>query len=420
MIRPRGIIRWIGRGTSATLIGGASAVGLATSYLTVLTVAATSVRRGLPTSDRAHVLRRFIVLVPAHNEEACIGETIAALKRLAYPAERFAVHVVADNCSDRTVAIVRESGTAVHERDVRDHPGKGPALNWLHARLVASGETFDAVAIIDADSIVHPDFLRHMSTALNEGALAAQGYYGVRDIGRSANAGLRYAALACRHHLRPLGRNALGASAGLYGNGMVFDSRLIENRQWSGHLIEDAEFQMELLLDGHKVVYVPDATLEAEMPDSLVGATSQNERWELGRLQLARRYVPQLLKRAIRGERKMRVAHWDALFDHLLPPLSILVAANVVIGAGAAASTLVHGRVVDRVATTLSTLSSVLLVMHVTQGLRSVRAPKWVYRSLLTAPRLILWKVLLYARVAARPDDVTWTRTARNAPGRSA
>jgi cellulose synthase/poly-beta-1,6-N-acetylglucosamine synthase-like glycosyltransferase len=206
----------------------------------------------------------------------------------------------------------------------------------------------------------------------------------------------------------------VGASAGLYGNGMVFDAELIENREWSGHLIEDAEFQMELLLDGHRVTYVPDAKLEAEMPDSLRGATTQNERWELGRLQLARRYVPELLKRAIRGDRAMRAAHWDAVLDHVVPPLSILVATNAAVGSVSWISRVVRGRAVDRLAFTLSTLSSVLLVVHVAQGLRSVRAPRWVYRSLLSAPRLVLWKVLLYARVAARPGDVAWTRTERN------
>ncbi len=415
------MLRWINRGTSFALIGGATAVGVATSYLTVLTVAAASITKRVPTTDNGRPRdRRFVILVPAHDEEACIGETLHALSRLEYPPDRFAVHVVADNCTDRTVEIVRGSGTRVHEREDSENPGKGPALNWVHARLISEGEPFDAVMVVDADTIVHPEFLLHMNTALDEGALAAQGFYGVRVLGRSASTGLRYAALACRHHLRPLGRNALGASAGLYGNGMVFDAGLIENRRWSGHLIEDAEFQMELLLDGHKVSYVPRAKLEAEMPDSLRGATSQNERWELGRLQLARRYVPQLVKRAVRGDRSMRAAHWDAVLDHLVPPLSILVAANVAVGAGSVVTRAVRGRAVDRLCSTVSTLSTVLLVLHVAQGLRSVRAPRWVYRSLLSAPRLIVWKLMLYARVAARPGEVTWTRTARNAVRESA
>ena len=58
---------------------------------------------------------------------------------------------------------------------------------------------------------------------------------------------------------------------------------------------------MDLLFDGYLVAYVPDAVVRAEMPASFLAATSQNERWELGRLQLARRFVPRLLKRAVLG-----------------------------------------------------------------------------------------------------------------------
>jgi hypothetical protein len=52
---------------------------------------------------------------------------------------------------------------------------------------------------------------------------------------------------------------------------------------------------------------------------------------------------------------------------------------------------------------------------YVVSALRMVDAPGAVYRSLLGAPRMVLWKVGLWARVLARPDDVRWVRTARNA-----
>ena len=79
-------------------------------------------------------------------------------------------------------------------------------------------------------------------------------------------AGLRAAALTLRHHLRPLGRTTLGASSGLYGNGMAFSRELLEHRAWTNHLTEDIEMQMELLLEGTLVVYAPAAVIEAEMP----------------------------------------------------------------------------------------------------------------------------------------------------------
>ena len=247
-----------------------------------------------------------------------------------------------------------------------------------------------------------------------DGARAAQGYYGVHDADGSSAAALRAAALACRHNLRPLGRTAIGASSGLYGNGMAFDRELMNGRRWSGHLTEDMEFQMDLLLDGHRVAYVPGAVLEAEMPHNLESATSQNERWELGRQQMARRYIPELTRRLMSGPGELRTAYADAIFDHLVPPLSVLIAANMLCGSGAAVMTVTRGRRLDRLNLLSSALSATVIVVHVVAGLRSVDAPRSAYRALLNAPRLIAWKIRLWLRVLIRPNSVTWTRTTRN------
>ena len=49
----------------------------------------------------------------------------------------------------------------------------------------------------------------------------------------------------------------------------------------SDHLTEDIELQLELLLDGEKVAFAPDAVVEAEMPTTLEAASqTQHERWE--------------------------------------------------------------------------------------------------------------------------------------------
>ena len=40
---------------------------------------------------------------------------------------------------------------------------------------------------------------------------------------------------------------------------MVFTADVLADRRWSGHLTEDMEMQVDLLLDGQRVRYVPDA-----------------------------------------------------------------------------------------------------------------------------------------------------------------
>ncbi len=398
-------------------------VGAIVGYLGVLTGAAWWARsRGRDrTPLRPSPRHRFAVLVPAHDEERLIATTVASVLALDYPGELVSLHVVADNCADRTAEIARAAGATVHDRRDPHNPGKGPALGWLLSRIMSGADVPDAVVVMDADSSLSPTFLRVADAALDN-ADVVQGFYSVRDPATSPATGLRYAALALRHYLRPLGRTAIGGSCGLYGNGMVFRTEVLARHGFSNHLTEDAELQMELLLDGVRVAFAPDAVVEAEMPATLAAARTQNERWELGRAQVGRRFMPTLARRVL-GPRDAnrdakrdanRVAYADAIADHLVPPLSVVAAATV---AGAASGTLLavvsRGRV-GRRAARLGALNAAVLTAHVVSGLVMVRAPRAVYRSLLDVPRLVLWKVALWARVLRRPSDVGWVRTARN------
>src|SRR6476469_143600 len=81
----------------AVLIGTALSL-----YLLLLAVA--SLRRTRHTEAPDASTTRFAILIPAHEEELVIGQLLESVNELHYPRELFEVHVVADHCSDRTVA----------------------------------------------------------------------------------------------------------------------------------------------------------------------------------------------------------------------------------------------------------------------------------------------------------------------------
>jgi cellulose synthase/poly-beta-1,6-N-acetylglucosamine synthase-like glycosyltransferase len=384
------------------------------AYLGVLTAAAMARSRQVREAARRDPQRRYSILIPAHDEARLISTTVASLRALDYPAQLFDVHVVADNCTDDTAAIARAAGAEVHDRDDPANAGKGPALEWLMARLRQRGELGDAVVFVDADTIVDPAFLRAVDCALDDGASVVQGHYAVRDEGGSPVVALRAAAMAARTFLRPLGRTALGGSAGLHGNGMVFLSDAIAERRWSDHLTEDMELSLDLLLAGVPVAFAPDARVEAEMPDTIAAARTQQERWERGRLELARRYLPALARRTVTGGPPGRLAALDAAFDVAVPPLSVVGAAATAWTTFGAVSALAArgGRGRADVAVGASTLA--VLAVHVLTALRLTGAPSSTYRALLQAPRLVVWKVGLWLRVLVGRRQVRWVRTARN------
>jgi len=397
------------------------------AYLLVLTGAALRAPR-VTASIEANCPMRFMILIPAHNEELLVPSLFASLAELRYPAECYRIHLIADNCSDHTAAVARAAGAVVFERQDPARPGKGNALQWLLEQPEHLVEQYDGLIILDADSVVSANFLNVMAARLARGENVVQAYYAVRHPEQSFAAGLRFNALAALHYLRPQGRMVLGASAGLKGNGMMFAAPVLASHTWSASVTEDIELHMALLLDGQRVTFAPDAVVWAEMPDSLAKSESQHQRWESGRLTLARRYVPQLLGAAL-GALKAGRPHWafvllDAVMEHLIPPFAILVGASglllavsVLLWAGAAFG-LTHVRGSASALAELNVVVGVSLllgqVLYLLAALRLVDAPPSAYWQLLYAPIYILWKARQYLRTVFSQASQTWVRTPRN------
>ena len=96
------------------------------------------------------------VLIPAHNEEASLPETLRSLQRQSVPPTR--VIVVADNCTDGTVRVARAHGAGVFETVGNTHK-KGGALNQALADLLPELGDNDTIMVMDADSQIGDGYL---------------------------------------------------------------------------------------------------------------------------------------------------------------------------------------------------------------------------------------------------------------------
>jgi glycosyltransferase involved in cell wall biosynthesis len=99
---------------------------------------------------------RCTVLVPAHNEELILGETLESLRRQRRAPDR--VIVVADNCTDATTEIARAQGAEVIET-VGNTEKKAGALNQVLAELLPSTDRDDVFLVMDADSTISDEYL---------------------------------------------------------------------------------------------------------------------------------------------------------------------------------------------------------------------------------------------------------------------
>jgi 1,2-diacylglycerol 3-beta-glucosyltransferase len=375
---------------------------LMTAYLVVLALAALVARARRPLRESGR--RRFAILIPAHNEAVLIGRVLENVRGLDYQSALADVYVVADNCSDQTAVLARARGARVYERYNRTEQGKGFALHWLLEQVQAEGRDHDAYVVLDADSVVAPNFLRCMDARLEAGSQVVQAYYSVLNAQESPVAALRSVALAALHYLRPLGRAAFGLSCGLKGTGMCFAAPVLEQFTWRWYtLAEDVEFHLALVQEGIRVDFAPETSVLAEMPTTFDQASSQNARWERGRLQLLRHRVPGLFRSALAERSPLRL---DAAVEQFIPPLSVPFA----LGGCCLLVSLALGAALPA---TLAALSLIGQVAYLLAGLVLVRAPLRIYLALGYAPLYVVWKLSIYARALLSTRTAHWVRTAR-------
>jgi cellulose synthase/poly-beta-1,6-N-acetylglucosamine synthase-like glycosyltransferase len=372
---------------------------LACAYLLVLTLL--SARMPVPSA----AINRwcFDIVVPAHDESRVIGRTIAGFRNLEWPADQFRVLVVADNCSDDTAAVARAAGVTVLERHDAERRGKGYALAFAFDRSRDDARA-DAVVVVDADSVVSPNFLAAIAARLDRGERAVQVHYGVLNPGASWRTRLLTIAQAAFHIVRSRARERLGVSCGIRGNGWCVTHEVLAAVPYGAYsLTEDIEYGIALGVAGVRVAYADEADCDAEMVTGELASGRQRQRWEHGRFQLIRAKALWLLGTGLRERSALCL---DLALDLLVLPLSFVVL-NVAALAGLAALAGMPGWLRVAGGCTLALLTYVLRGWQLSDiGLRGVL-------DLGRAPFFLAWKIILMLR----PHDAReWVRTDREEP----
>lgn len=102
------------------------------------------------------------VIVPAHDAEDILPDTLSALRDSEYPRSQWELLVVDDASTDRTAEVADEYADRVLE--LKGSP-RGPACARNRGFEASRGE---CVAFIDADCRVHPDTIAKLAATLRE------------------------------------------------------------------------------------------------------------------------------------------------------------------------------------------------------------------------------------------------------------
>lgn len=364
------------------------------SWWTLLSVLA--LRRPSDHAARGSGGLRWVVIVPAHNEEDLIAATVGSLR--AAGATHDQILVVADNCDDDTAARAREAGATVLLRDDPSQRGKSHAiefaLEWLRGRDAPP----DAVLLVDADTVVSQEIFGVVAARLEGGARVVQVHYeGAPDDAPVAR--IRRLALSLVHWARPLGAARIGLPTTLKGNGMAFRWQVLQDGFPGSGITEDAAATLNLLRRGELVVFEPRATVSGRMAANYAAARTQDMRWEGGRFAL----VPQALAEACRQLAAGRPRAAAAALELASLPLTLT---GLLAGAGMAISLIGFG------SKTVGVASAASLVSYVLVGLAAARPDRRDLLALFHAPRFVVYKVAVFARLT-RGQPRSWERTTR-------
>ena len=386
------------------------AVGIIAAVLLLSTVADlwSLVRLALrgPSAARqpAPELPRFLFLVPAHDEELLIASCVRSLRELAYPPELFRVVVVADNCQDNTASLAVEAGAHCLVRHDTDRRGKPHAIAWALERLPL--DEYDAVAIVDADTVVDRGFAAGLAAAGPLKDRAAQGYNGV--LNPDDNAITRMAAVfadaKCRFAYGL--KRCAGLNIPLRLGGCIGTS-VLATHGWSAFTIgEDWELYAFLTAQGVRIVAADGARAYAQEARSLRQSSAQRKRWTAGKLTVLGRLAPVILcSRRIDALQKL-----DVIAELSAPGPAVHLAGAVAV---ATATVALHppGASLLVVALAIGVLRH---VAYTVAALAVQRRPLKVALAFAGLPIYAAWRMTIELLALRMIGDKPWVRTERH------
>jgi biofilm PGA synthesis N-glycosyltransferase PgaC len=230
------------------------------------------------------------VLVPAHNEEEQIAQTIESL--LAQTRTPDQIVVVSDHSADRTVEIASRYPITVVETVNNKHRKSGALLQaWR-----AYGQDSDYIFTMDADTVLAPDFFELAVNLMDEnddlgGACACPMLKDTpENLTRWQDILWRMGKLDFGGYMRILCRWKFSPEV-LFGYGTIFRNSALkqiasespDNAPWDvNSIVEDYKASIDLRRLGWRLSIIPGAFAYTDVPTSLKELWIQRMRWAGG------------------------------------------------------------------------------------------------------------------------------------------
>lgn len=274
---------------------------------------------------------RFLVLVPAHNEAAVIGDIIDNLNQMDYPRELYDFYIIADNCTDDTAAVARRHGAQViiTEKEGPDAPtGKPIALKKALETLGDYQSRYDLLMIFDADNLMDRNMFREVNSQYldKDKPDFIQCYLGAKNK-KGVVAWFYYTSYTITNRFFQLAKHRLGLNCSIGGTGFAMSTAYLHQRGgWTTmSLTEDFEIQVEATLEGRRILWNHAARVYDEKPTRLKASMRQKLRWGQGHWFVCLRNTGKVFRSLF--QRKISFREFISVFTYMYSLSSYVVAA---------------------------------------------------------------------------------------------
>ena len=240
------------------------------------------------------------VQLPVFNEREVIGRLIDAVAAFDYPRAKLRVQVLDDSTDDTRLVVAqrveRFSRAGLDITHLRRTDRRGYKAGALAAALEQTDS--DLIAILDADFVPPPDFLRRVVPHFLADPRLGMVQTRWGHLNAEENLLTRGQALSLDGHfvIEQTARSRGGLLLSFNGAGGVWRAVAIRDAGgWSdATLTEDLDLSYRAQLKGWRFRYLPDVVVPAEVPPQIAAYKRQQARWAKGNTQVLLRLLPEV------------------------------------------------------------------------------------------------------------------------------
>lgn len=297
-------------------------VSLTVAYLAVFSIASLfNKRTGIPAAKHQN---RFIILIPAYKQDKSIEQTVKTALGQTYPQRLFDITVISDHQKEITNFHLAQYPITLLTPNFASST-KAKSLQ-LAINNLPQFKIYDIAIVLDAGSVVEPEFLQQMNDAFESAGTKAIQAHRLSKNRDTAIANLDAIFEEINNSVFRRGHITLGISAAISGSGIAYDFKWFKenimkiNTGW-----EDKELEALLMRQHIYVDYFDHILVYDEKTRQSADFNKQRGRWastQLRSLFSNVRYLPVSILRK-------RYDLTDKIIQWMLIPRTIMVAVMV-------------------------------------------------------------------------------------------